>query len=411
MSEDAQIRSVLSKMEVVKVSDLLPGQSKFVVGRVCLTKDFITAPVSGRQCVYYEVHCEREESHKNPETGEVTKFWVPCFNETKQTDFIIADGSGKSAFVPGSTSKMKMYAMEDSQGQEQHTRMSWTPHSSTQSDRNPHLKAMLQRHGALSYANIRYREGCFTPNETIAILGTATASTLSGNSVMMLSPVVSSVLTEEYFEKNEWSGLERKCWENLTETPCIIGTDDPKYMKGIVIPPLEMGYNSHPLALPIAVVPMARPMYGAAPNQVIPVNMPQQPMGMQQQGMYGQQPMGMQMQQPMGMQMQQPMGMQMQQQPMVQPQGMYGVQPTQQQPMMQQPMGMQMQQPIGMQMQQQPMMQQPMGMHMSQQPMMQQPMGMQMQQQPMGMQMQQPMGMQMQQPIGMQMQQQGMYGQ
>jgi hypothetical protein len=225
------------------------------------------------------------------------------------------------------------------------------------------IEDMLKRNGQRGSfgrddkGKFRYHESSFTVNEQVAVLGTAQPHTHQGVNLTILTPPSTDILNQEYFDANGWSGNDIKSWEALTKTPSVIGSDDPKYFKGISVEDLSMNYSPFSFCAPV--------YYGAPMQQ-----MQGQPM-MQQQGMQ-MQPM-MQQQQPMQMQGQ-PMqyNQQMQGQPMMQQQQpMQYNQQMQGQPMMQQQQPMQYNQ----QMQGQPMMQQQQPMQQQQQPMQQQNFG------------------------------------
>lgn len=237
LSDDAKIREILDKIEVVRSSEIRAGDSKFAVGRVVLTGKSLIAPVSKRPCVYYEVVCERYVTHTDSE-GKKTHRWEHFFTEINKCDFILADPSAQQfAYVPGSSFNMKIYSVEDAGGAEGGLGSGWAKPEA--SDSNPYLQAMLDRHGADGKGffgmgggpEIRYREGCFCVNEQVAILGTATQSSMNGTPVLMLNPCKQDAYTEAYFEQHNWSGLEIKCWQSLTENSSLIGTDDPRYLK------------------------------------------------------------------------------------------------------------------------------------------------------------------------------------
>ena len=195
----------------------------------------LVAPVSQKPCVYYEVRCDKEHTHKDDD-GNTHTSWNELFREIRSVDFLLSDGEGPSVYVPAGNSSMKVYAVEDCGGEEGGRLFKFRPEMS---DNNPHLQALLDRHGADGRGGffggdgpkIRYYEGSFAVNEQVAVLGTATQGNVNGVPVISLAPAASSAYNETYFEQHGWSGLEQKCWASLTENPSLIGTDDGKYMK------------------------------------------------------------------------------------------------------------------------------------------------------------------------------------
>lgn len=238
LSEDDQIKKVLVRLDVVLASHIKVGDSKFAVGRVIQSHQTICSPVSNRPCVYYEVVVEQEEEEKytDADGNEHRRMvWRQVCREIKKTDFLLSDGNGSPLFIPFSQCDAKIYAVEDSGGEQGGF---FEPRAS---DNNALLKELLQRHGVLGVnffgintgPRIRYREGIFAVNEQVAVLGCASMSTINGYGIMVLNPCKSTDLTDAYFEENKWTDLEIKSWKKLTEHGALLGTDDPKYLKVI----------------------------------------------------------------------------------------------------------------------------------------------------------------------------------
>lgn len=225
-------------MEVVKASQMVSGDTKFAVGRVVqVQSQKLISPVGQKACVYYEVRCEKEVKYTD-EHGNTHTTWQRMFYEEKCVDFMLSDGSGMVVYVPASAVNMKVYAVEDAQGQEGGGKgmFNFRPEMS---DTNPHLQALLDRHGADGRGGlfggdgpkIRFFEGCFAVNEQVAVMGSAEQTNVNGCPVMQLAPAKPNAYNETYFEQHGWSGVDVQCWQDLTQTPSLIGTDDGKYMK------------------------------------------------------------------------------------------------------------------------------------------------------------------------------------
>ena len=257
------------------------------------------------------------------------------------SDFLLADPQGAPAFVPGSKYKTKFYSVEDISDQDTSHGRGIKSFFTGDMGRKDTIEEMLRRHGQQSMfggddkGKFRYHESSFSVNEQVAILGTAQPYNHQGVSITILNPPDTSILTEDYFAANEWTDNEKKSWEALTAQPSVIGSDDPKYFKGITVEDIPYSYSPFSFCAPV--------YYGQHQPPQMMMQQQGQPMMMQQQG----QPMMMQQQgQPMMMQQQgQPMMMQQQGQPMMMQQ--------QGQPMMMQqqgqPMIMQQAQPMMMQ--------------------------------------------------------------
>ena len=229
MSEAQQVQAILEKMDVIRVSQVKPGDSKFLVGRICSTEFPITAPVSNNPCVYYNVVCEhyvQRETQDAEGNQQVSWEWEHLFSEEKQANFLLADPPGQPVFVPAQSCSLKVYVKFDAGGEEGGGGfMKVDP-----SDNNPHLRALLQRHGVncdsyfgiFAEPRIRYREGTFSVNEMIAVLGTASQGSMNGIPTMILNPCQTSALNEKYFEDNNWSGTDIKSWNALTSSNSLI---------------------------------------------------------------------------------------------------------------------------------------------------------------------------------------------
>ena len=227
------------KVEVVQCSTMVAGDTKFAVGRVQQVQNqVLISPVGQKPCVYYEVRCEREVQHTDDE-GNTHTSWRDYFQEERSVDFLLADGSGPPVYVPASNNPMKVYTIEDAQGQEGGGSNFFGFGRPELSDTNPHLQALLDRHGADGRGGffggdgpkIRYYEGCFGVNEQVAVMGTASQSSINGVAVMALAAAKEDSYSDTYFEQHGWSGMEVECWKSLTKTPSLIGTDDGRYMK------------------------------------------------------------------------------------------------------------------------------------------------------------------------------------
>jgi hypothetical protein len=212
---------------------MVAGDTKFAAGRVvAVMNQTLISPVGQKPCVYYKVTCEHKVT-----TNDVTS-WRQLFCEERCVDFMLSDGSGGSVYVPGSASKMKVHLTVGATGARD-GRHFLSFLSGPERDQNLHVKAMLSRHNAegrsTMFGNVkeklRYHEGCFQVNEQVAVMGTAKQATMNGCTIMTLGCADKNAFNETYFNEHEWSGLERKCWAALTETPALVGTDDQQYMK------------------------------------------------------------------------------------------------------------------------------------------------------------------------------------
>jgi DNA-binding transcriptional regulator YdaS (Cro superfamily) len=157
-SEAAKIRRALRAARKVAIREATSGEVVRVSGRVRPVGEPLRAPLSQRPCVYFETTVEEYRS-----SGKSGK-WVEIIRETEGMDFLLEDETGKAVVR---ASEMKVLAVKD------HRR-----ESGTFNDAAPDLEAFLARHGKSSTGwifnkNLRYKEGIFSPGETITVLGQA----------------------------------------------------------------------------------------------------------------------------------------------------------------------------------------------------------------------------------------------
>ena len=86
----------------------------------------------------------------------------------------------------------------------------------------------------------------------VAVLGVATPGLINGISMNIINPCTTKSLDESYFKAHNWSNLDKMCWAGLTKDNSIIGTDNPKYMKGVTVPSLIENYQPVAFAMPVA---------------------------------------------------------------------------------------------------------------------------------------------------------------
>lgn len=261
----------MNKLDVTRVKDMHLGDLKFFVGRIVLAQEPIISPISNTPCVFYEVFVERRVARGK------RRVWEPYFSEERCADFILSDPEGGSAFVSGTSNPVKFYTKIDVNGGG-----GGAFRSPVATDNNPLLKDLLQRRGVrtegffgstIGSDQIRYREGSFHVNEMVAILGVATASIVNGVSMKTIKPCTTKSLDETYMKAHNWSNLDKMCWADLTKNNSIIGTDDPKYMKGVGVPSLSECFTPVAFATPVDLgtgnmVPS--PLYHSNNNAVSP---------------------------------------------------------------------------------------------------------------------------------------------
>lgn len=85
----------LERVPQVDISAALPGEVN-LRGRAQSAGDYVTAPDTNKQTLYYRYHVEREERDSDGGTR-----WVTVRDERRFTDFYLSDGTGQVLVQPG----------------------------------------------------------------------------------------------------------------------------------------------------------------------------------------------------------------------------------------------------------------------------------------------------------------------
>lgn len=122
-----------------------------ITGTVAPGQGTLTAPLTGRVCVYYKITVE--------EKGD--KEWTELFEETMGVSFAIEDGSGR--------------AIVDPSGAKATVKFDGYSRSGTLDDATPQEEAILQRHDTKSKGwvfnkSLRYNEGVIEPGERVVVV-------------------------------------------------------------------------------------------------------------------------------------------------------------------------------------------------------------------------------------------------
>lgn len=158
-SDKYKVRKALETTPRTAIRELREGATAKVLGKVVpLGAELLTAPLSGRACVCWEVIVEEQTGGKN-------KYWRERIHELRQRDFLLDDGTGVAHVI---ARDMKIVATSDSKQSSGFLR-----------DASPALEAFLAAHdmssqGLLFNKTLRYREGVFEPGEQVAVLGAVT---------------------------------------------------------------------------------------------------------------------------------------------------------------------------------------------------------------------------------------------
>jgi len=156
-SKKATIIRKLKKSANQKIANVTDGEIARITGKVELIAEPLTAPLSGRSCVFYHVLVEQRVS-----TGKSVR-WKTLIEEEVAGEFGIRDDDYCARIEGGN---MKSYIVDDRK---------FT--SGYMNDASEDLLQYLRRHGYDSEnflglnKTIRYREGILEEGETIAVLG------------------------------------------------------------------------------------------------------------------------------------------------------------------------------------------------------------------------------------------------
>eukprot|EP00428_Durinskia_dybowskii_P077729 CAMPEP_0170358014 /NCGR_PEP_ID=MMETSP0117_2-20130122/2010_1 /TAXON_ID=400756 /ORGANISM="Durinskia baltica, Strain CSIRO CS-38" /LENGTH=312 /DNA_ID=CAMNT_0010612211 /DNA_START=38 /DNA_END=976 /DNA_ORIENTATION=- len=214
---------------------------QFITGRILPVTEYLTAPISGKPCVYYEARVEQlvERTDENGLAGEVEdgKVWEFRGGDTVAADFTLFDPAFPSVelYVPGTQVSIKVHATEEIRaGRSKVIRQTKLPE---------HTKEFLRKHNCSKLdvngkidKSVRFREANFEFGEQIAVLGVVKQVVDSrGEPRKVLFPVNYDVFTEEFCKSKGWSDWDRRSWRDLTKKPSIILTDMPDYFQNMKV--------------------------------------------------------------------------------------------------------------------------------------------------------------------------------
>jgi hypothetical protein len=153
--EPARIRARLRAVPRRAIAAVADGQEARIVGRV-VPVSVLTAPLTGRPCVYYEVTVDEYRSNRRG------RRWRTIVHEVRGVGFALEDDTGRALIeIEGA----QLAAVQDLELR------SGAFHSATEAE-----NALLERHGLRSQGwllnkKLRYKEAVFAPGETVAALG------------------------------------------------------------------------------------------------------------------------------------------------------------------------------------------------------------------------------------------------
>ncbi len=159
-SHDAKVRRELRNAPVRKIAQLDDDQVGRIVGAARTHTDgTLTAPLTGRPCLYYIARVDVQRT-----TGETTT-WRLLFKEERGVPFVVVDDTGRAIIDPFGA---KISLQTDAKTK-----------SGMLGDPSAREKEFLARHGEsatglLFNRALRYSEAIIEEHETIAVLGAGT---------------------------------------------------------------------------------------------------------------------------------------------------------------------------------------------------------------------------------------------
>lgn len=167
-NKDNRLKRELKKAKGIRISDFKEGAYAKIVGKSMSTGETLIAPLSGRECVYYQITVEVER-------GDDDGFsWEKLFTENKAIDFLVSQ-SGETAYIEAKN--VTGFLVKDAKER-----------SGVFNGATGKMKALLQRHGEKSKGflginkSLRYKEGIVEVGEAIAVMGKGNWTRAENNS-------------------------------------------------------------------------------------------------------------------------------------------------------------------------------------------------------------------------------------
>ena len=162
LSPRGALRRRASAVPQFSIRDLPEGQPGRLAGMVAAVGPVLTAPVSGRACVYYEVAVRR---HRGLETTDWLEFEHQVLAETRSVRFALDDGTGRTIIDPSHVELLIGCDVD-------HWYHPGDPETAAE-------EALLARHtyaprGLLFAKRLRFTESIIEVGERIAVVGIAT---------------------------------------------------------------------------------------------------------------------------------------------------------------------------------------------------------------------------------------------
>jgi hypothetical protein len=155
-SENARIKRAIRKAPRTLIADFPEHGAAKIVGTVRLLDESIPAPLTKRDCAYYETTVEEHRRR-----GKHSR-WVTIIRESGGVPFLLEDSSGRALVDPRGA---RVALVVDNKSR-----------SGTFDDATAEEEEFLQRHNRQSKGwflnrSLRYREGVLEIGETVTVFG------------------------------------------------------------------------------------------------------------------------------------------------------------------------------------------------------------------------------------------------
>jgi hypothetical protein len=240
MSEKTKVGLVMQHYQAKPVSRASVGMLERLVGRCILAGGAAEAlynPATGAPCAYYHIKIE-EVHYEGGESGR-GKYYVTVFEEEHSQDFYVQDGAAKLYIPAGRRAMVKLGDhMESSEVSDKN--------SFFESKKEPipqGVKALLgsrlnRDQGWWSRMTddctgaFRISESSFDVNEVLSVMGLVqlVQDPYTGVPTAMMTPPREEMLSDDFFEKHEWSDWEKRSWHDCEQVPHVLVSDDKKLM-------------------------------------------------------------------------------------------------------------------------------------------------------------------------------------
>jgi len=247
LSEDDKIDRLFEKIEnCTEISKLEPGSRRptLIAGTVTQLSNHMIAPVTQKQCVYYEVRAEEEwkryrehEDENGRTTWEEYHTWEHLYTDEQKVDFMFVDPKSPTlrVVVPIGTEPIKVHSEQDGYSQsydQRNTTTTFPIMAGFSIDFDPSM--IFDTHQDHRTGMLRFFESSFHLGEKLAVIGAIEEYQFQqpdetieiGKKIVAMNK---DLVTDEYAEKNEWSDWDKRAWEDLLKTPAIILTDVQKH--------------------------------------------------------------------------------------------------------------------------------------------------------------------------------------